>query len=393
MYSAGIIQISVNVSNSGYYFIVVSDHLKTPTYVSASNVMDLESFSGASTNSIRLIPVDTPSTYICGQSGSYVYEAAYPNGTLLDHAELLSLLPNLNITLLNSRQIQPTIAVVSNHILVNFTFTGYGYFTLTAQGKYVSGLDTYSIFASQQISVQSIKPISKGLEETISISSVIQKSNVTDGTILFRLSSNLSNPSTPSEIQTEQLIANTSIELLYHGNFAGLLTLYYIQPGEAGFKLNISTTGTGYQILSITKATKISGQSVQFTGTSSDFTISSQNPANPPNTIARLQAFATSLPMEILYALTGIFTAAYEIIKFFRRHDEERDADENTAGLVVEGIALYEKMTPNEKALLLQKISPKVKNKLMERLTAGALKKFTPAGTTTKKANLKEEKK
>ena len=97
--------------------------------------------------------------------------------------------------------------------------------------------------------------------------------------------------------------------------------------------------------------------------------------------------------MEILYALTAIFKAAYEIIKFFRRHNEERDADENTAGLVVEGIALYEKMTPNEKALLLQKISPKVKNKLMERLTAGALKKFTPAGKKKKKANLKEEKK
>ena len=281
VYSAGIIEVSVNASNSGSYFLLASLHLNNPSYVSASNVLDFSAISGKSIQPISVISVDTPSNYLTGQNGTYIYELSYANGTLLNNSELFKILPYLNITLLNSEAIQPTIAVSGNHLLVNFTFTGYGYYTLTIYGTMKSGLTTFSIQHSQEITVGIIK-VSKGLKEIITVPSTVQAGNKTAGTVLFSLAlSNTTNPKTPDEQETFALIANSTVEILYRGNFAGTSSLYYIQPGEAAFALNISQTGTGYQILVITKPTDISGQNVSYTGTSQSFTVSSANPANP----------------------------------------------------------------------------------------------------------------
>ena len=95
------------------------------------NVLDFVSSSSKSVNSINVIPIDTPSTYISGQKGTYIFSLAYPDGVILDTSEIEKLLPDLNVTLQNSVPVQTTLATYNNELVVNFTFTGYGFYTLT----------------------------------------------------------------------------------------------------------------------------------------------------------------------------------------------------------------------------------------------------------------------
>ena len=162
----------MNVSNSGYYYILASSKLNDPTPVSATNVLDFVSSSSKSVNSINVIPVDTPSTYISGQKGTYIFSLAYPDGVILDTSEIEKLLPDLNVTLQNSVPVQTTLATYNNELVVNFTFTGYGFYTLTIYGQYVSGLITYSISHSQQITVTPITKTSVGMSLTFGINSL-----------------------------------------------------------------------------------------------------------------------------------------------------------------------------------------------------------------------------
>ena len=146
--------------------------MNDPTPVSATNVLDFVSSSSKSTNSINVIPIDTPSTYISGQKGTYIFSLAYPDGVILDTSEIEKLLPDLNVTLQNSVPVQTTLATYNNELVVNFTFTGYGFYTLTIYGQYVSGLITYSISHSQQITVTPITKTSVGMSLTFGINSL-----------------------------------------------------------------------------------------------------------------------------------------------------------------------------------------------------------------------------
>jgi hypothetical protein len=400
VHSAGIIEVDVNVSNSGSYFLLASSHLNNPSYVSASNVLDFSAISGKSIQKINVMPIDTPSNYLTGENGTYVYELAYENGTILGNPELQSILPYLNITLLNSEAIQPTIAISGSHLLVNFTFTGYGYYTLTIYGSYVSGLTTYSISHSQQITVGIIK-VSKGVKEVITVPGTIQAKNATTGTILYSLVlSNSTNARTPDEQETLDLMANSTVELLYHGDFAGTLKLYYIQPGESAFSLNISQTGTGYQIVVITKPTDISGQNVSFTGTSQSFTVSSANPANPQTGWDQFQKIITGLDAQIFYLVVSILTVLYYGYKYIRRREIELEKEENQAGLMLEADVLHDgliykienKPMPPELAAIFDAIPASRRNKIFGMITSRRKIKF-PVPKFLQKKNMSGGKK
>jgi len=168
-YEVGIIEVYVNVSISGSYYILATSHLNDPTHVSGSDIFGFTSISLKSTQTISVIPIDTPSTYISGQNGSYVFNLAYPNGTILNDAQLKAIIPYLNITLLNSRSVQITLAVYDNHLVANFTLIGYGYYTISIYGEYKSGLITYSISHAQQLTVNQITKSSVGMSVAIGI--------------------------------------------------------------------------------------------------------------------------------------------------------------------------------------------------------------------------------
>ena len=373
VYSNGIIEAYVNVS-AGSYFILASTHLDDPTYVSASNVLDFTSVSGASLQKITIIGVDTPSTFISGQSGTYIYRFMYPNGTVLDNAELKGILPYLNVTLLNSESIQPTLAVVGNELDVNFTFTGYGYYTLTIYGQYTSGLITYAIYLSQQISVNQL---ARNISISLSGPSKIEF-NVSTVFVL----SVLQNGSALNKSDTLAFMNNTSASIYLSGNFAGLATLHYIQPGKIGIAVNLSALSNAYILSVDAQNVNISGH--YFYGeVQASFSVVPYNPANPPTTQDGIISFLTSEPMLIFYfAATALGLIAYfwpEIPWVKRRREEEAslDAAGNTMeGMVALKVADNQPLTPAETAMW-NAIRNDLKNKLIKRLTSGRIRKFS----------------
>ena len=373
VYSNGIIEAYVNVS-AGSYFILASTHLDDPTYVSASNVLDFTSVSGASLQKITIIGVDTPSTFISGQSGTYIYRFMYPNGTVLDNAELRGILPYLNVTLLNSESIQPTLAVVGNELDVNFTFTGYGYYTLTIYGQYTSGLITYAIYLSQQISVNQL---ARNISISLSGPSKIEF-NVSTVFVL----SVLQNGSALNKSDTLAFMNNTSASIYLSGNFAGLATLHYIQPGKIGIAVNLSTLSNAYILSVDAQNVNISGH--YFYGeVQASFSVVPYNPANPPTTQDGIISFLTSEPMLIFYfAATALGLIAYfwpEIPWVKRRREKEASLD--AAGNTIEGmvalkVADNQPLTPAETAMW-NAIPNDLKNELIKRLTSGRIRKFS----------------
>ena len=195
-------------------------------------------------------------------------------------------------------------------------------------------------------------------------------------------------------------MANSTVELLYHGDFAGTLKLYYIQPGESAFCLNISQTGTGYQIVVITKPTDISGQNVSFTGTSQSFTVSSANPANPQTGWDQFQKIITGLDAQILYLVVTILTVLYYGYKYIRRREIELEKEENQAGLMLEADVLHDgliykienKPMPPDLAQIFDAIPASRRNKIFGMITSRRKIKF-PVPKFLQKKNMSGGKK
>ena len=232
---------------------------------------------------------------------------------------------------------------------------------------------------SYLVTVTPVKAASKGLQESIRVPSTVQAKNSTVGTVFFSLtSSNSSNPVTPNQAQTLSLMGNTSLELLYKGKFDGLLTAYYIQPGEGAFSLNLTTTGTGYSVLAITTPTNISGQKVSFTGTSQSFSVVSYNPTQQVSLTSQLVKALTGTDAEIFYLIVTVATVLYEIIKFLRRRDEDIETEENEAGLFMEAMTMFQvlllnaerKAVPPELQEIYNKIPASRRNRIYSLITS-----------------------
>jgi hypothetical protein len=173
-------------------------------------------------------------------------------------------------------------------------------------------------------------------------------------------------------------MGNTSLELLYKGKFDGLLTAYYIQPGEVAFVLNLSSTGTGFSVLAITTPTNISGQRVSFTGTSQSFNVVAYNPTQQVSLTSQLVQALTGIDAEIFYLIVTVATVLYEIIKFLRRRDEDIETEENEAGLYMEAMTMFQvlllnaekKAVPPELQEIYDKIPAKRRNRIYSLITS-----------------------
>jgi hypothetical protein len=174
------------------------------------------------------------------------------------------------------------------------------------------------------------------------------------------------------------MMKNTSLDLLYKGKFDGLVTLYYIQPGEAAFALNVTTTGTGYSLIALTTPTNISGRAVSFTGKSSAFNVVSYNPTKQVSLTAQIEKALTGIDAEIFYLIVSVVTVLYAVIKFARRHEEEEDTEDNTAGLYMEAMTMFEvlllnaqkKPVPPELDDIYTKIPARRRNKIYSLITS-----------------------
>ena len=196
------------------------------------------------------------------------------------------------------------------------------------------------------------------------------------------------------------MIINTTVELIYKGDYVSIIQSYYVQPGEAAFALNISQTGTGYQILIITKPTDISGQNVSFTGTSQSFTVSSANPANPQTGWDQFQKIITGVDAQILYLIVTILTVLYYGYKYIRRREIELEKEENQAGLMLEADVLHDgliykienKPMPPELAAIFDAIPASRRNKIFGMITSRRKIKF-PVPKFLQKKNMSGGKK
>ena len=234
--------------------------------------------------------------------------------------------------------------VDKGYLRVTFLPTVNGSMTFAMKESYANNSGSYY----DLITITPVKVSSRGLQESITVPSSIQAKNATVGTLFYSLTaSNSSNQATPNEAQTLSLMGNTTLELLYDGKFDGLITAYYIQPGEIVFSLNLTSTGTGYTVLAITSPTNISGQKVSFTGLSSSFNVVSYNPTQQVSLTSQLEKALTGLDAEIFYLIVTIVTVLYEIIKFLRRKKADEDSEDNEAGLFMEAMTMFQVLLLN----------------------------------------------
>ena len=296
-----------------------------------------ESAINDTNHGIIINPISQPGSLIPGQNATWLLEPEFKNGTILTPGEI----SNSTLSFLVTNSTGAFIPELVNHTImdgylkITFLPTVNGSMTFSMKETYNNNSGSYSY----QFAVTPIQPVSVGLREHLSVPPTVQVSNSTVGTITFSLTSGSSVGLTPTAAQTDALIANSSVELLYHGSFSAVLLPYYDQPGVAAFSINVSSPGTGYSILVITHTTNITGQSVRFTGTSQEFSVSTQSPSNPPQPITSgsIEKFLTSpaaIAVEFIATVIGLL--AYLLPKVDAKKEMEK-ADLNQAELVVEG--------------------------------------------------------
>ena len=275
-YQAGILKATASMS-SGQFYIVALTYLRDPTNVSATDVIDVT--SSVSIRSIYVVPVDTPSTYIVGQHGSYILKFQFQNGTLLTSSQVLSLYPSLKVTLLNSVALEPVIAVFGNEIYINFTMSDYGFYTLTLYGNMTISNVIYSVLYSNSITVMPNEPISSQIAMNPQIitntsSSVMIGLAYQNGTYLtsattdlFFANSTLNlyengvlyktlSPSTYSAsviffVVNISIQANFTVEYLTHANSLSTLSLSHLSvvkviPSKLGMRMSIAGANQMY---------------------------------------------------------------------------------------------------------------------------------------------------
>ncbi|MBX8640855.1 MAG: hypothetical protein KIS29_11015, partial [Thermoplasmata archaeon] len=286
---------------------------------------------------IILNPISQPGNLIPGQNATWLLDPEFRNGTLLTPSQIQNSTFQFIITNSSGFFLPEIInhTVDQGYLRVTFLPTVNGSMTFAMKETFGNNSGSYSY----QVNVIPITPVSVGLQESVSVPSVIQVNNATVGTITFSLISGGSVGLAPTSSQTDALIANTSVELLYHGSFAAVILPYYDGAGVAAFSVNISSVGTGYSILVITHSTNISGQAVRFTGTSQEFTVSTQSPSNPPQPITSLsiEKFLTSpaaIALEFIATIIGLL--AWLVPKADAKKEKEKE-DLNQAEIVVEG--------------------------------------------------------
>ncbi|MBX8634782.1 MAG: hypothetical protein KHF84_09820, partial [Thermoplasmata archaeon] len=342
------------------------------------NILRITEQAINSTNhGIILNPISQPGNLIPGQNATWLLEPEFKNGTLLTPSQIENSTFQFIVTN-SSGFFLPEIvdhSIVQGYLRVTFLPTVNGSMTFATKETFDNNSGSYS----DQVSVIPIVPASVGLQDTITLPSTIQAGNATVGTVFFSLdSSNSSNPATPDQGQTLSIMHNTTLELLANGKFDGLIAMYYIQPGEAAFSLNITATGTGYAVLAITTPTGISGQKVSFTGSSSSFSVVSYNPTKQVSLTSQLEKALTGLDAEIFYLIVTVVTVLYEVIKYLRRGDEEEDTEDNEAGLFMEAMTMFQvillnaekKPVPPELNDIYTKIPAKRRNKIYGLITS-----------------------
>ncbi|MCL5790395.1 MAG: hypothetical protein M1375_00265, partial [Candidatus Thermoplasmatota archaeon] len=336
-----------------------------------------ESAINNTNHGIILNPISQPGNLIPGQNATWLLEPEFKNGTLLTASQIGISTFQFIVTNSSGFFLPETFnhTVDQGYLRVTFLPTTDGSMTFAMKETFDNNSGSYSYL----VTVTPVKAASKGLQESIRVPSTVQAKNSTVGTVFFSLtSSNSSNPVTPNQAQTLSLMGNTSLELLYKGKFDGLLTAYYIQPGEGAFSLNLTTTGTGYSVLAITTPTNISGQKVSFTGTSQSFSVVSYNPTQQVSLTSQLVKALTGTDAEIFYLIVTVATVLYEIIKFLRRRDEDIETEENEAGLFMEAMTMFQvlllnaerKAVPPELQEIYNKIPASRRNRLYSLITS-----------------------
>jgi hypothetical protein len=336
-----------------------------------------ESAINDTNHGIILNPISQPGNLIPGQNATWLLEPEFKNGTLLTASQIQNSTFQFIVTNSSGFFLPETFnhTVDRGYLRVTFLPTVNGSMTFAMKETFDNNSGPYSYL----VTVTPVKAASKGLQESITVPSTVQAKNATIGTVFFSLtSSNSSNPITPNQAQTLSLMGNTSLELLYKGKFDGLLTAYYIQPGEVAFVLNLSSTGTGFSVLAITTPTNISGQRVSFTGTSQSFNVVAYNPTQQVSLTSQLVQALTGIDAEIFYLIVTVATVLYEIIKFLRRRDEDIETEENEAGLYMEAMTMFQvlllnaekKAVPPELQEIYDKIPAKRRNRIYSLITS-----------------------
>ena len=280
------------------------------------------------------VPSGLPNHPVYYQFGIYYNNYSAVNQSFLQNSSILMRITNSTGVLQN---IAVSSSVSGNIYTVSFTPvqpSQYSVTILVSHGLY-AGLDTVSLSVTQP---------SEGLLEAISIPSSVQARNATTGTILFSLTATgTTGSTTPDRNQTLSLMTNTTVEVLYNGkSAAGVLTLYYIQPGEIGFSVNISYVSTGYVIHATTAETYVSGQLVYFTGSSSPFAVVSYNPTSPPLSGLNGALYAVINNISLLLGIIlGVGTLIYVIYRVLRKRQLKRQDRENRFKEIIQAIAIF----------------------------------------------------
>ena len=374
------------------YFVSTHDNISNSVYVNLTNTSEYFQFNGQniskviggvlnSTNKeLSVIALSQPPPAIVrGAPAEYILEViSKTNGTILNGTDLsgsqyLYQLMNQGGTIM-ATPVQ--LSVNGSEVILNFTEGTPGSYTFTVRVSF-EGQSGY--FSSYPLTISRLANASSGLSVSISMISKIQVNKTTDFTVsLAYIQDNSTLPLTQKE--TLSLLANLTAAGKDNGNFMGYMATYYISPGTVGVEMNASQTGLNWQLGVLVGKTNISGHYVSGSGNTT-FSVVSYNPlVQQPNTAQQIVAYLETPDGMIALALTLGPVLVGIIWKYAPRKERSRKTEQNQAGVVMEAMGMFFGLTKQEYDVMMQQIPQETRNKIINGLTSGRIKKMKLKG-------------
>ena len=369
---------------AGSYHLYTHDNLTNSVNFTISNqtigfdfngpniLSETEQAINATNHGLIVTTVSQPGPLIPGQNATWLLNVQFRNGTYLSSGEI----SNASYQFLATNGTGVFLPETINHTVEN------GYLRITFRPTISNGSMTFAMKISYSnnsgsfsdlISITPIKSSSVGLSLYIT---PIQKVQANVSTIFtLDLTLHRGNASySLTQTETQAVLNNLSVDMVKNGNFMGLASAFLVSPGTIGITVNATSTGQDWELTASSHA-NISGNVHGSTITT--FSVVSYNPTQQqPTTGQQIIAFLES-PDGIITLATSIgIPFFYGLISWSRKKERTRKDEQNSVGLIIEGLGLYNGLTKEESQALVQSIPVKDKNEIMARLTSGRLKKM-----------------
>jgi len=307
--SAGDFIVKYTAASPGSYLLTVSGYFNhNGLNLTTSSFYSF--YASSEVNELIVVPKDTPASALANISVPYVIEVEFPNGTLLDHAQLETFVNNSAYSMENTKVIPLSLSVSGNELYINFTLPAKGYYTLTLTSFINTLTGHYSLVYSSVI--QGTNRISVGIALSMPSVTEQQKTSFIYGvTIMYTNGSRLSYADT-------SILFGSIILYIESGTSKTPYAPTRFTAGEIYFNITAPADGQ-YTLLAYVPSTHISTGNVTASSVASlktqTFALDSNGFVDSINSF--IQAIEQNFFITIL--VTVLLYAIYEILKYISK--------------------------------------------------------------------------